>query len=249
MTVSLSLSPSHFSEREKTSIEGQSPAKSLWHYIKQPLSYVSSKTFQISGLASLSIATNLGLLLAQGDNIGLRMFLHGHVNVDTSLWIDSLKCDFKFSVNNPALRTLGYLSYAVFGIPVVTTREGLNSIAPEFRILGSNFTKKFINGSLEEIMYRGLLQNILIPQLSKLLPENYRHLLDNKVSRVALSSLFFALGHVGNLDNQLGVVPQLLSGIILGTAAEMDPTLMVPCFVHAISNFALGIITWRLLYS
>ena len=95
----------------------------------------------------------------------------------------------------------------------------------------------YSNAFLEEVFDRGLIQKIVLPLLSKPFPSRIRNILNHKVTRIILSSILFSIGHTGCWNQKNGVSVQFMGGLVYGTAAEFDSSLLVPITAHFLFNF------------
>ena len=91
----------------------------------------------------------------------------------------------------------------------------------------------------EEILYREIIQNQILPNMAKILPERAGYILAHPITRVAIASVIFATAHVSNWNLQQGVMPQLISGVIYGAAREISGGLSLPILGHTIHNLML----------
>lgn len=111
------------------------------------------------------------------------------------------------------------------------------------KVIGSSsfrcklFSKPLLAGIPEEILYRGLMQQTILPWVASKLPSPVGGMLNAKITRIFLTSLLFAAAHLEDHTLQFG------TGFIFGIAAEASQSLKVPILSHIIhSAFFLSLI-------
>lgn len=92
-------------------------------------------------------------------------------------------------------------------------------------------------GFSEEGMFRGVLQQKVLPRIANLFPSSIGNVLKNKITRILLSSLIFAAAHPS--DNFSG--PFSL-GIVNGLIAESNQSLKLPILTHLLNNSFIALV-------
>ncbi len=96
-------------------------------------------------------------------------------------------------------------------------------------------SKIFGDAVAEELIFRFCIQKVILTTISKPLPERFRTIISSPISRIVLTSLFFAFVH---RKTHL-VLPHFVGGVIFGTLFEK--TGFFPAAVsHATANLFLN---------
>lgn len=202
------------------------------------ISGIVSKTIKIAATVVADLAIVVPLVIAVGKS-GTALEDLGFIDATTAKSLDGKGYDF--SVTNPLVLSFAEICKQYIAFPIKTVGNQLFQYDPKIRIDGHNVSGVLIAGALEEIVYRGLIQRVALPLISKGLPKRCGDVLNHQVTRIALTSLIFALSHTYYLsDPPLGVTPQFLGGVLWGIAAELDNGLFVPIMAHGLSNLVLG---------
>ncbi len=104
---------------------------------------------------------------------------------------------------------------------------------------GPNFfaASVLLNAFTEELLFRGLIQRIALPTVSKIVPKSYEDLIKSKIFRITFTSAIFALAHKRSVSNPpFGAWPHFVSGIAYGWAAERYNGLLIPLLTHFLHN-------------
>jgi hypothetical protein len=76
-----------------------------------------------------------------------------------------------------------------------------------------------------------------LPAIANKLPTNYGEFLKNKITRIAITRILFALGHTLAFDQQMGVMPQLIGGLINGILLEANQSILSVGLAHSFAKF------------
>ena len=133
--------------------------------------------------------------------------------------------------------------------PIIKTREIALDVLPSFSGNGLNYTEVFYAAAIEEIAFRGIIQQGLLRKLPQCLLEKnaprYTHLIDHPISKIAratLVAMVFAISHSNQLhESQCSVLPQFLCGLLYGCASELTESLSIPIFAHTSGNLLIDI--------
>lgn len=145
-------------------------------------------------------------------------------------------------VTNSWILGASHLCYNFVSRPTEYLRNFLWSYTPSIEYDDIKISKLFIATSLEDIVCIGFIQRTALPLLAKVLPERCGYILNHKVTRVVISSAIFALSHeeIAKIS-ALGVMPQFIGGLVAGTVAELDDSLLVPILSHFAFDLMLGV--------
>lgn len=113
----------------------------------------------------------------------------------------------------------------IFSYEVVCAREQLP------------ISEVFYHAALEEIYFREMIQCQILPRVAKLLPETAGNILGHPITRVALSSTFFAAAHVSSWTSPHSVTYQFMGGLLKGTLRELSG-ITLPIYVHTLYNLS-----------
>lgn len=89
----------------------------------------------------------------------------------------------------------------------------------------------------EEFLYREIFQKRVLLGIAKLIPGSKKTLLENSVTRVALTALVFAAGHSDFWENPYKASVHLSNGVLFGVIAEKGG-LFPATLAHAMHNIA-----------
>lgn len=202
---------------------------------------ILKKTFSITkkavGTAAADFFSMIPVAVVCGKT-GNLLNAFGFINKNTAKLLDGT--GFNLSVKNPLIRSAAKIFETYLEEPVVNLRDFLFEYTPNLKLGGHNLSRLFVATTLEELACRGLIQRFTLPLLSKALPKRLGDILNHQVTRVALTSLMFALAHTQALDSPAGIAPQFMGGVVLGAAAELNNGLAVPILAHFINDFFLG---------
>lgn len=99
-----------------------------------------------------------------------------------------------------------------------------------YRIQCPLISPALLTGIPEEFMYRGLLQQKIFPWYANKLPSPLGNILNNKITRIFLTSLTFAAAHGSNFSSHFA------TGVCFGIAAEASQSLKIPILAHTMHN-------------
>ena len=108
----------------------------------------------------------------------------------------------------------------------------------DFRVGASGYSpmRTFYNAAAEEILFREIIQNQFLPAVASLLPKKIGKVFNHPISRVGISSGIFATAHLSSWNRRAGVMPQLVTGIVLGTVREATGSNVLPILQHTLQN-------------
>lgn len=157
-----------------------------------------------------------------------------------SITVAIIEKDLNFSCRNPMILSASNFCYQYIAEPTMATKKILFQNTPDIVVKGQHVSQLFISSVLEECYCRGLIQRKILPTISKILPKMCGKIVNHQISRVALSSILFGLAHQSMLYTPIGILPQLIGGILYGAAAESENSLFVPIMTHFFSNILFG---------
>jgi membrane protease YdiL (CAAX protease family) len=105
--------------------------------------------------------------------------------------------------------------------------------------MGPNFfsASVLLNAFTEELLFRGLIQRVAMPAVSKLVPKSYGDLIGSKIFRITFTSAIFALAHKHSVSNPpFGAWPHFVGGVAYGWAAERYNGLFIAVLTHFLHN-------------
>ena len=172
-----------------------------------------------------------------------KTFVAYGASLGSSIYVDEILLPFgsDFRVVNPMLQTVGLTVQRKYMQIWHVVDNYLYDKVP-YQLFHQNsrmhhISKIYSNAFLEEVIFRGLIQKMVLPLLSKPFPSGIRNILNHKATRITLTSILFSLGHEAYWHEKSGVSIQFIGGLIFGTAAEFDHSLLVPITAHFLYNF------------
>jgi membrane protease YdiL (CAAX protease family) len=114
-----------------------------------------------------------------------------------------------------------------------------------FSIQEYKLTRTFYVASVEELFFRLFIQRVALPAVAKFIPnKQVSRIFDHPITRVMLTSLFFAISHVSKWDT--GVNTQFIGGLIYGASAEMTGGVAIPIIAHTIHNLLFSNLDYQI---
>lgn len=106
---------------------------------------------------------------------------------------------------------------------------------PKCKLINASYKCEFpvasvLQGITEEILFRGLLQQKILPWIASKLPTGFG--LGDKSTRILITSLIFAAAH----ENRDDLTQQIAGGLIKGLVAESSHSLTIPILSHILHN-------------
>jgi len=204
--------------------------------ISRPFSNILSTTFKVASAFAVHASIDLAFICTSGRAIDL--YIAKIINFKSLLWLNNFKLNYDLSITNQLMRSIGVLSMKLSVVPIEIIDEALKCIIPKISIFEKKFTHDLTHAFAEELVFRYLLQRTILPAISKRLPERCGKILNHKITRVAITSILFALAHTSVFDQKVGVMPHFIGGLIYGALAEMDQNILASGLTHSFSNFA-----------